>query len=281
MHRVMRVLGAFVATCATALMVVIALATPAAADGAGGAVTNNSGIDYGALSGSRAGGNHSNGSSGRETGPVCTYQLMGAAPMALPILGLDGDVIPMGTGTDGSWYEEICDGMFYGAVYLNSPAAAVDPAAVAAGVMKRLDIPLPDVALSPSGDQIVNLASWFWIPNWQTLNGTATVGGVTVHVTARPRAARWTFGDGTESSCSPGIPWAVGAESARACTHTWLRSSAAQSGESYRLTVTVTWNASYTVVGGAGGGALAPLTRTTTAAVRVAEVQAINDRAGG
>jgi len=100
-------------------------------------------------------------------------------------------------------------------------------------------------------------------------------------VTAQPKSASWTFGDGTGSACAPGVPWAVGADSTRACTHTWLRSSAAQSGESYRLNVTVTWDASYTVAGGAGGGALAPLTRTATAAVRVAEVQAINDRAGG
>ncbi len=153
-------------------------------------------------------------------------------------------------------------------------------APIFAGVLRRMTIPLPEVALSPTGDQIVNLPSWFWIPNWEQLTGTATVGGVTVRVTARPSSARWTFGDGTTSTCAPGIPWAPSADADRACTHTWARSSAAQGSESYRLSVTVNWSAAYTVTGGAGGGALAPLSRTTTTPVRVAEVQAVNDRAG-
>jgi hypothetical protein len=46
------------------------------------------------------------------------------------------------------------------------------------------------------------------------------------------------------------------------------------------MAVSVTWTASYSVAGGAGGGALAPLTRTTTIPVRVAEVQALDDQIG-
>ena len=277
-HRVARVLLGTVIACVLSLAGVLARAMPAAADGAGGAVTDDSGIDYGALAGGGNGGNHSDGGVGSGNGPTCTYELVDV-PDSFPVYDLDGHLIKTTPG--GNWYQKTCGSVFYGAVYIVGAPNAVDPAVVAVGVLKRMNIPLPEVALSPNGDQIVNLPSWFWVPNWETLTGSATVGGVTVRVTAQPRSARWTFGDGTESTCAPGIPWAIGADATRACTHTWLRSSAAQSSETYRLNVTVTWDASYTVAGGAGGGALAPLTRTTTAAVRVAEVQAINDRAGG
>lgn len=276
-HRVVRALAGVVVAGIAGCAAVVAMATPAAADGAGGAVTDDSGIDYGALVGDGNGGQHHSGGSGGGSGPSCTYRLMGG-PENFPVYDVDGNLIETTAG--GAWYEKTCDGVFYGAVYLVGPPNAVDPAVVAAGVLKRMTIPLPQVAFSPTGDQIVNLPSWFWIPNWEQLNGTATVGGVSVRVTARPSSARWSFGDGTTSTCAPGIPWTPTADASRACTHTWARSSAAQGSESYRLSVTVNWSAAYTVTGGAGGGTLAPLSRTTTTPVRVAEVQAVNDRAG-
>jgi len=276
MHRVVRALLGAVVACIAALGAALALATPASADGAGGAVTDDSGIDYGALAGDGTNGKDTAGG-GHSSGPTCTYELMGGAD-GFPVRDLDGNLIQTTVG--GFWYQKTCDGVFSGAVYIVGQPNAVDPGVVAAGVLKRMNLPLPEVALSPVGDQIVNLPSWFWIPNWETLRGTATVGGVTVRVTAQPRSARWSFGDGTTSACSPGIPWAPAADASRACTHTWLRSSAAQAAETFRLNVVVSWDASYTVAGGAGGGALAPLTRTTTTPIRVAEVQAINERTG-
>ena len=279
MHSLIRALLGATAVGVAAWFGLIALAQPAAADGAGGAVTDDNGIDYGAIAGDHNdGGNQAGASGGSGSGPSCTYVLMGA-PDGFPVHDIDGNIVEVASG--GAWYEKTCDGVFYGAVYLAGPPNAVDPAAVAAGVLKRMTIPVPDVAFSPSGDQIVNLASWFWIPNWGALTGTATVGGITVRVTAEPASARWTFGDGTTTTCAPGIEWSPTADERRACTHVWTRSSASQPSETFRLGVTVNWIASYTVTGGAGGGALAPLTRTATTTVRVAEVQAINDRAGG
>ncbi len=279
MHRLIRSLVGVVVAGLAACVGVVALATPAAADGAGGAVTDDSGIDYGALVGDNSTGQNQPGDSGGdESGPVCTYRLMGG-PQNFPVYDVDGNLVETAAG--GAWYEKTCGSDFYGAVYIVGPPNAVDPAVVAAGVMKRMSIPLPEVALSPTGDQIVNLPSWFWISNWKELSGTATVGGVTVTVTARPASARWSFGDGgTSSSCAPGVPWTPTADPSRACTHSWARSSAAQGSESYRLSVTVNWSAAYTVTGGAGGGALPALARTTTTPVRVAEVQAINEPTG-
>ncbi len=278
MHRVGRALLGAAAVLVTAVCGSLALASPAAADAGGGAVSDDSGIDYGAIEIGTTVGGGSPGTPGRSTGPVCTYRLMGG-PDGFPVYDESGNLIPTTPG--GNWYEKICDGVFYGAVYLTGAPDAVDPAVVAAGVLQRMDIPVPEVSSSPAGDQIVNLASWFWIPNWQPITGTATVGGVTVTVTARPTSARWSFGDGSTSTCAPGVAWSGTADPRQACTHTWLRSTASQPGEAYRLSVTVTWTAAFTVTGGAGGGPLTPVSRTATAQVRVAEVQAITDRAGG
>ena len=247
MHRVGAALGAV-------LLVVVAplVGSAASADGAGGAITDGTGVDYGAIAQGGATGGSRPASTGKRThGPSCTYELMGG-PQDFPVFDVDGSLVQVNSG--GNWYEKTCDGVFAGAVYLTGPPDAVDPAAVAAGVFRRMNIPLPDVALSPTGDQVVNLPTWFWIPNWGALTGTATVGGVTVTVTAKPNSVSWDFGDGATSSCSPGIAWSPSADESQACTHTWRRSSAARAWETYGLKATVRWTASYSVSGGAGGG---------------------------
>ena len=273
-HRVARALVVLLVGAAS----VAVSAGPAAADGAGGAITDDSGIDYGVVVGDRGGGNSNSGGRGGRTGPSCTYRLLGG-PEGFPVYDTDGSLIETEPG--GAWYEKTCDGVFMGAVYLRGAQNVVDPAEVAAGVLRRMTVPVPKVTLSPWGDQVVNLPSWLWIENWEPLSGTASVGGVTIRVTARPASARWTFGDGTTLSCGPGVPWSPDTDAARACIHTWTRSSASQPAERYLLRVSVTWSASYSVTGGAGGGALPSITRTSTQPVRVAEIQALNDRIGG
>jgi hypothetical protein len=243
----------------------------------GGADVDDSGIDYGIITtGGNSGGSTTGGDSG--TGPTCTYRLMGG-PENFPVYDTDGTLIEVQAG--GAWYEKTCDGAFVGAVYLTATPETVNPATLAAGVLRRMTIPLPDVSLSPAVDQIVNLPSWLWISNWAPLTGSATLGGVTVTVTAQPSTARWVFGDGNTSTCAPGVAWSADANPAEACTHTWAKSSAGEPSDSYRLRLAVNWTASYTVSGGAGGGTLPPLTRTAELPVRVAEVQAINDHVRG
>ena len=277
-HHVGRALVGAVAATTVGLAGLVLTAAPAAADGAGGAITDDSGIDYGVLVGERGGGGSNPGRRGGGSGPTCTYRLMGG-PENFPVFDVDGTVVQVESG--GAWYEKTCDGVFVGAVYLRGAPNAVDPAEVAAGVLRRMTVPVPQVALSPAGEQVVNLPSWLWIANWEPLTGTASVGGVTVQVTARPASARWSFGDGSSLACAPGVPWSPNADASRACTHTWRHSSASQPSERYSLGVSVTWTASYSVTGGAGGGALPSITRTSTRPVRVAEVQAVNDRLGG
>lgn len=280
MHRVARALTRAVVSIALGLAGVAIATAPAAADAAGGAITDGSGIDYGALvgGGGAGGGSGAGGGGSGGNGPTCTYELMGG-PENFPVYDTDGTLLETEAG--GAWYAKTCDGVFMGAVYLRGAPNAADPEEVASGVLRRMTLPVPDVALSPAGDQIVNLPSWLWIRNWQPLTGTASVGGVTVRVTARPSSAKWTFGDGSSLACAPGVPWSPTADTTSACTHTWTRSSASQPAERYVLGVNVTWSASYSVTGGAGGGALSSITRSSTLPVRVGEVQAVNDRLGG
>ena len=277
--RVGRALLGAATAAAFGLAGVALTASPAAADAAGGAITDDTGIDYGAIVGGSGGGGSGRGNGGaRNSGPVCTYRWMGG-PENFPVYDNDGTRFETEPG--GAWYEKTCDGVFMGAVFLRGTPDAVDTAEVAAGVLRRMTIPVPELALSPSGDQVVNLPSWVWLENWEPLTGTATVGAVTVRVTAQPSSARWSFGDGGSLSCAPGIPWSASTDPTRACTHTWRRSSAAQPSGRFTVGVNVTWTAAYSVTGGAGGGSLPSITRTATVPVRVAEVQAVNDRIGG
>ena len=140
------------------------------ADGAGGAITDDSGIDYGVLVGERGGGGSNPGRRRGGNGPTCTYRLMGG-PENFPVFDVDGTVVQVETG--GAWYEKTCDGVFVGAVYLRGAPNAVDPAEVAAGVLRRMTVPVPKVALSPAGEQVVNLPSWLWIAVWRTPANTA------------------------------------------------------------------------------------------------------------
>ena len=158
-------------TVTAAVCCLAVLAPSASADGMGGADVDDSGIDYGIITtGANSGGSTIGGDSG--TGPTCTYRLMGG-PENFPVYDTDGTLIEVQAG--GAWYEKTCDGAFVGAVYLTATPETVNPATLAAGVLRRMTIPIPDVSLSPAVDQIVNLPSWLWISNWAPLTGLLQV----------------------------------------------------------------------------------------------------------
>ena len=77
------------------------------------------------------------------------------------------------------------------------------------------------------------------------------------------------MGDGTRVTCRSG-------GDAQSCSHTYRWPSAGQPDTAYRVTATVTWHATWTVTGAAGGGDLGTLSRSVTVPVRVGELQALN-----
>ena len=260
-----------VVTALLAVAGLLLLAELAGADAGGGAVINDGGIDHGAYDdGSEPGG-------GSESG--CEY-LPATIPDGTIAYDLEGNVIP--TDMPGAWFERWCDGQFGGNFYIPD----FDPVDLALQARDRLALPLPVPALSPVGDQVVNLVSWLWIDpiGWEAKQSSVSAGSVTVTVMATSESVTWSFGPDDEVVCDgPGTPYdpSIPDEAqSPSCFHVFNKSSAGEPDEVTRALVTVRWNASWTVSGARGGGPLGTVDQTTIFAVRVVEIQAINTRGG-
>jgi hypothetical protein len=88
------------------------------------------------------------------------------------------------------------------------------------------------------------------------------------------------MGDGSTVVCEgPGTPWRPGLDPAGSspdCGHRYLRASAGAPGGAFTVTVTVSWDVSWS---GAGrSGAVPGLTTTSSLQLRVAESQALLTR---
>jgi hypothetical protein len=188
----------------------------------------------------------------------------------------------------GGWYISVCSGglagrIFYPPVWIPGKAAPrprVDPAVLARQAYNQLALPSPAIRVSPTGEQLVNLPSWLWLDpsSWGDRSASAAVPGVSVTARARPGTVSWSMGDGTTVSCQgSGTPYRAGDNPAAAspdCGYTYRRSSAAQPGQAFAVTVTVQWTVSWS---GAGqDGTFPGLTTTASATMRVAESQALN-----
>lgn len=156
----------------------------------------------------------------------------------------------------------------------------VSSALLAQFALADLTLPSPSIGMSPDGDQVVQLASWMWVDRtqWGSRDRTANAGPVSATVTAAPVRVEWDMGNGKVVTCNgPGRVYAprfAGRPDATDCKYTYRHSSAGQPDESYDVTATVVWRASWTGSDG-DGGALGELTSQATDSVRVAEVQAL------
>ena len=262
-----------VISCALVVGCLTTAADHARADATGHANTGTDGIDHGARTSGRTAGTTSGNSD-------CTYRPVDLPP-GIAIVDVDGNVIIV--DSQGKWYEKWCtDTGFTGTYWLARPRTPVD---LATEAHKYLRLPLPQAALSPSGDQIVNLATWLTVDqaSWAERRSTVSVPGVSVTVIARPEAVIWSLGDGTIVTCDgPGTtydPSRPADVQTPTCAYTFARSSASRPDHAYAATVTVRWHATWTVVGAPGGGDLGVIERRTAFAIRVGEVQAINTAA--
>ena len=253
-----------VATVAIISVATWALTTArAVADTIGVAYTDGGGIEHGAGVDVQATPAKSGGSPEQ-----CTYTPLPVSPDTSLV-----DVNGMSVGGDdtGAWYEKVCaNGTdYWGAVYIRPQQ--VDPAELAAEARRRLALPTPVPRFSPAGQQIVNVPTWMSLDssNGQPLHSSVSVPGVVVTVSAAPMEIVWDMGDGARVVCRAGAD-------AQSCSHTYRWPSAGQPDSAYRVTATVTWHATWTVTGAAGGGDLGTLSRSVTVPVRVGELQALN-----
>lgn len=167
-------------------------------------------------------------------------------------------------------------------VEVSDSESAPDPEALRASAQEELRLPTPRIAMSPPGEQVVHVASWLWLDGdpWRPHSSSASAGGVTATVTATPSRTLWDMGNGDTVVCDgPGTPYdpsRADAAQSTSCSYTYRNSSAGRPGHAYPVTVTVEWQLGWTVTGAPGGGALPGLTTSSSTAVPVGEVQALN-----
>ena len=155
----------------------------------------------------------------------------------------------------------------------------VDPRRLATMARSRLPLPLPVAHTSPAGEQTVNLQTWMWVENWTDQTRTASAGGVTATVVARPVRQVWTFGVAGETTvCTDaGSPYDLSLQpwqQSTTCGYTFHHSSATQPDAVYQVKASLVWHITWTSNIGAGGD-LGFVTRTTTIPMSVAEHQAL------
>jgi hypothetical protein len=165
--------------------------------------------------------------------------------------------------------------------------APTPPAVLAQLAVRYLRLPDPVIRSSPAPGalQLARLPTWLWVAPaaWRPESKTAQVPGESVTATAIPVSASWQMGDGDTVTChGPGTPYTKSdnpASPSPTCGYTYARSSAGQPHAAYQVTVTITWDITWTGPGGAGG-ALPPLFTAAAAAMRVAESEAVNTAGG-
>jgi hypothetical protein len=219
-------------------------------------------------------------------GRRCTYQK--ANVPGDPSSELVNPPPPPTPGAQGSWYFYDCTAtgnmLATGVMWVPANQPAVAPAVLAQEAYKWLPAPPPGIQTSPAAtfDQVANVPTWLWVEpaTWGVRRATASVPNESATVTATPVMVTWTMGDGSQVVCrGPGTAY-TGGDPARPspdCGHTYQQSSAREPGLRYPVTATTTWRITWVATGvAAASGTFAPLQRTSTTALRVAEAQTVN-----
>jgi hypothetical protein len=153
-------------------------------------------------------------------------------------------------------------------------ARAIDIAGIAERVLRQ--IPLGDIAVGhrPEARALTGIPVYAWVEGYdgRPLARTVRELGVTVDVRITLSRAAWDFGDGTPPVLAGlGEPWP-----ARSSVHHTYGTTTPH-GHPRIVAATLSFFTEYRVDGGPWR-ALAPITRTATAALEVDEVQAVRNR---
>jgi len=161
-----------------------------------------------------------------------------------------------------------------------SPASAQ---ALAQKAYKTLDMPKPDVMMSPAETvpQLTGLPVWLWLKSgsWVPKSSTVSAGGITITATAAPQRVVWSMGDGATVTCAgpgtpfPGHPGGDGVAPSPTCGHTFRRTTAAEPGGAFHVTATIVWRVDWTGFG--PGGTFPDVESSVGFPVRVIEAAAL------
>lgn len=230
--------------------------------------------------GSGTGGARGSGSGAGGGGVPCSVTPLSALPR-----GSDG-VVPVhqDPSAGGYWAVRECGAQVDVIWVPDAAPPAVSAAQLADQAARELTVPRCRVALAPPAEVVVvRLPTWFWLEGcaWAPRSATASVPLLSATVTATPMHVEWDLGDGTQMRCAgPGVAWRPGVPAERQstyCSYAYARSSAGQPDDAYTVTATVRWGLSWSATNGEGG-MLSPVLASSSAPVRVGEVQAIVER---
>jgi hypothetical protein len=283
MHR----LGRFVAAAALvagALVAVSTAAMTAGAAGGSGCTGYNVGGQGWAVQCGNSGGT-GGGSSGSGGTSVCTYiTLAEAVQQFLVSQAVAAQYPPAPKGY--IYLVQDCPDQFFGvpSVVLYADGGRLTPKDLADQAYAELSPPTLTIGTAPIGREgLVGLPEWFWITNdpneFRPLSQTVALAGLEATVVATPGPLVINPGDGQASfTCPvPGTPYntsepASGQQSD--CTFLYTQPSAGQPGNEFTVSISVTWTATWTGTGGTGG-TLAPITRTTTVELPIAQAETV------
>ncbi len=217
------------------------------------------------------------GPSGTDDG--CVWTVVISDDFGAQVYGPDGSTQH---STTGRWLQKTCNGVpvAVGGEFLIPEGGVVDVEALAEDALASIGIAPPAIRTSPEagGRLYVRVPTWLWVDGgwWHSYQATASAGRVTATVTARPVNAGWALGDGADVVCSgPGVAWQPGLpEDATDCAHTYTTSSAGRPGGTFQLSATVELEVTWTSNVGEGG-TLSSISRSSSRAVEVGEIQAI------
>ncbi len=156
-------------------------------------------------------------------------------------------------------------------------APAMSPLALARSAVSSLTLAFPSPQTNPGIDQrqLPGIDTWMWIDaaDWQPVSASASIPGMSATVTATPTQVTWDMGDGSAPVVcdGPGTPYdpeRPPADQTSDCTYRYQRRG------SYPASATVRWEITWSASDG-DGGSLAPVDRTTTFTMTVAERQAV------
>mgnify|MGYP003499225931 FL=1 len=128
----------------------------------------------------------------------------------------------------------------------------------------------------------VGIPVWLWVDStsestWGPLTRTATYGGVTVTATAQVQSLTWSSGDGQTVNCGVGTPFNAAAMADQlavdspTCGFRYQRTSGSGT---FTVSASTTWVVQWN--GGGENGTIAMPTTTSSAQVRVGELQSVN-----
>jgi hypothetical protein len=297
------------AAAAAAVLMSLALAGPASADGPGGG-GECGGPDcnvWGEVPGGPGGGGNDGGDDGDGGGGGSSGCHFGGQTVPCSIGGLGwfnrsdgcyylkspppppGSAQQPAPGEVGNFYTITC-GMYDGGPVEARlewvPGAPLqqppDPEELARRALASITLKGADIGMAPrpGGAGLVNLPVWMWTAvtpsTWGPISASASEAGLTVTITAKAERIVWDMGDGHSVTCaSPGTPFKTGngGQQSPTCGYVYGSSSRDRSGGKYTVTATTDWRVDW-----AGGGATGVIDQTRTAGttVQIDELQVVN-----